>query len=125
MSLPFRPRSDLERQIPVQQKRSDKAARELYKLESQSSGLLDLLLASSDFENFMNNWVRYSRARTNIAEINRLNKMKDQLTESRDALAKAQEQAEADAVEANRALTGHQEARCKPASGRGRGPAAR
>ena len=104
--------SDLERQIPVQQKRSDKAARELYKLESQSSGLLDLLLASSDFENFMNNLEYVNHAtRANIAEINRLNKMKDQLTESRDALAKAQEQAEADAVEANRALTEAQEAR--------------
>ena len=47
--------TELEKEIPAQQVRSDAAARELYKVEQQSSGIIELLLNSADFHNFIAN----------------------------------------------------------------------
>ena len=65
---------ELEAQIPLQQKRSDAAARELYKAQQQSFGVLDILLGSESLGDFLNN-VDYVDHVTNanIQEINRLN----------------------------------------------------
>ena len=102
----------LESQIPAQQARSDAAARELYKMEQEAPGILDLLLNSENFFDFLNNLDYFNRiSESHIAEINRLNEMKRELDDSTAALEQAKKDAEDRAAEADKALTEAKEAR--------------
>ncbi len=104
--------AELERLIPIQQERSDESARELYKFQRQSTGLIDLLLGAGDFFSFMNGLEYANRiTSTNVAEIARLNELKAELDSEQSALAQAKQDADARALEAERALTAAQEAR--------------
>lgn len=103
---------ELEALIPAQQARSDAAARELYKFQQQSPDVVDLLLSSSDFFDFLANLEYVSRITdANVSEIARLNSLKAELEEQRDALEQAKSEADAGAAEAERALAAAQEAR--------------
>lgn len=104
--------SKLEKEIPAQQARSDAAARELYKMEQEAPGIIDLLLNSGSFFDFLNNLEYFnSISEAHIAEIRRLNEMKGELDESTAALEQAKRDAETRAAEADKALTEAKEAR--------------
>lgn len=104
--------AELEAQIPVQQARSDAAARELYKFEQQRLGVIDLLLSADTFFDFMSNLDYINRiTATNVAEISRLNEMKSELDSQQAELERVKSEADARAAEAERALTAAQEAR--------------
>ena len=104
--------AELERLIPVQQARSDAAARELYKFQQQSLDVVDLLLSADSFFDFLTSLDYINRiTATNVAEINRLNELKAELDDQQAALEQAKADADAQAAEAERALTAAQEAR--------------
>ena len=104
--------AELETLIPAQQARSDAAARELYKFEQETPGIIELLLNSSNFYDFLGNIEYINRiSEANVAEINRLNAMKAELDASTAELEKAKSDAETRAAEADKALTAAQEAR--------------
>lgn len=103
---------ELEALIPVQQARSDAAARELYKFEQQRLGVIDLLLSADSFFDFMSNLDYVNRiTASNVAEISRLNEMKAELDSQQAELERAKSDADARAADAERALTAAQEAR--------------
>lgn len=104
--------AELEALIPAQQARSDAAARELYKFQKQSPGIVNLLLDSENFFDFLDNLDYVSRiTQTNVEEIGRLNDMKAELVTEQTALEQAKADADASAAEAERALAAAQEAR--------------
>ena len=104
--------AELERAIPAQQARSDAAARELYKLQQQRVGIVELLLGAEDFYGFLANWEYVDRVTTaSIAEITRLSEMRAELEQSRSALLQAKREAEEGAASAEQALKAAQEAR--------------
>ena len=104
--------AELEALIPVQQERSDAAARELYKFQKQSPGIVNLLLDSENFFDFLDNLDYVSRiTQANVEEIARLNEMKAELAAEQTALEQAKADADASAAEAERALVAAQEAR--------------
>ncbi len=104
--------AELEEAIPLQQARSDAAARELYKFEQQRLGLIDLLLSADSFFDFMTSLDYVNRVTTtNVAEIARLNELKAELDAEEDELEEAKSAADARAADAERALTAAQEAR--------------
>ena len=104
--------SELEAVIPEQQERSDTAARELYKIEQQGSGIVEMLLSSESFSDFISNFEYVSRASdANIVEINRLAAMQADLESTQSELKQAKRDADAHAEEASAALAAAQEAR--------------
>ena len=104
--------SELEAAIPEQQERSDAAARELYKIEQQGSGIVEMLLSSESFSDFISNFEYVSRVSdANIVEINRLAAMQADLESTQSELRQAKRDADAHAEEANAALAAAQEAR--------------
>ena len=85
----------LEKQIPEQQERSAKAAREQYKLQQQGAGIVELLLSSDSFFDFiscMDYMDRVSDA--NAAEMNRLAQLKEEAVAEQSRLRAAQREAE-------------------------------
>lgn len=105
---------ELQVQIPLQQKKSDAAARELYKAQQQSYGILDILLGSETLPDFLSN-IEYVNhvASTNVQEINRLKEMKDELETTKTELDAARLSAVQSRDEAEAALVAAQEARAE------------
>lgn len=103
---------ELEVSIPAQQAKSDVAARELYKIEQQGIGILEMLLTSGSFHDFIAKLEYVTRvSQANIDEINRLASMKEELDTTQSALKKAKSDADAHAKEANEALEAAKQAR--------------
>ncbi len=103
---------ELERLIPAQQARSDAAARELYKFQQQNVDVLDMLLSSGDFFEFLSNLEYINRiTESNVAEFSRLKEMKAELSEEQALLETAAADANERAAEAESALRAAQEAR--------------
>jgi len=104
--------AELEKELPLQQERSDAAARKLYKSQQQGLGLIDLLLGAEDFFCFLNSLDYANRiTASNVAEISRLHDMQAELESKQAELEAAKQDADARALEAERALTAAQEAR--------------
>lgn len=104
--------AEIEAELPAQQKRSEAAAREMYKFQQERLGLLDLLLSSGDFYTFLLNLDYINRVTAvNVAEVTRLSDMKAELSAAETTLAEAKQAAEARADEAEKALVAAQEAR--------------
>lgn len=104
--------AELEALLPAQQARSDAAARELYKFQQQGTGVIDLVLSSGDFYEFLTNLDYVERiTATNVEEIKRLNDMLGELEARQGDLARAQEDANLRVADAERALAAAQEAR--------------
>ena len=104
----------LERQIPAQQERSALAARELYKFQQQSAGLVDMLLSAGSLQNFIAELEYVNHiTNANVAELNRLNDLMDQIAGERDQLKSVQAEANARADEASAALAAAQEAQAE------------
>jgi hypothetical protein len=102
----------LEKAIPEQQARSDKAARDLYKMEQQGSGIVEMLLDSEDISEFVNSLDYAARvSEANVDEIKRLGKMKDELEETRKQLKQNKIDADEKAEQAEAALEAAKEAR--------------
>ena len=104
--------AELEAAIPAQQERSDAAASNLYKFQQRSGSLIDLLLNSENFFDFIANLDYLNRiAQSNIEEIGRLSEMRDELEAIRSDLEGQQAEAEARAAETERALQNAQATR--------------
>lgn len=95
----------LEKEIPIQIERSNQATRELYKIQQQSVSILTMLLTSGSLQNFITQIEYVSRITdANLAEIQRLTQLRDELAEERDALQKTLTEAEERAEEARLSL---------------------
>ena len=105
---------ELDRQIPEQRKRSAQAARELYKFQNQSAGIIDMLLNSGSFEDFLKQ-IEYVDCITsaNLNELNRLNKLEEEIASAQGELKEAQANAEARAEDARLAMLAAQEAQAE------------
>ena len=103
---------ELAAKIPEQQERGDNAARSLYKLQQQESGLLQLLFDSGSFYEFLVNVDSLNRiSNAHIEELQALASMKTELDTRQVALENARESAVKHAEEADAALKSAQEAR--------------
>ena len=106
--------AELEKEIPLQQERSNAAARELYKAQKQSFGIVEILLGSESLSDFVNNLEYVNHVTdTNIREIQRLNAMKAELEGTQAALEKDRVDAEQSRADAEEALIAAQEARAE------------
>ena len=106
--------AELEAQIPGQQKRSDEAIVELYKMQYDSYDLLDMLLSSQNIGDFLRNYEYITHVtEANLTEIKRLNDMKAELEEASVELEQAMTDAQAQEAAAEQALIQAQEARAE------------
>ena len=103
---------ELSAEIPEQQKRGAAAARDLYKLQQQGSGLLQMLLGSDDFYDFLTNLDYLNRiGDAHVQELQKLEDMQAELNSRQVALEKAHSSAAKQADKAEEALAAAQEAR--------------
>jgi len=103
---------ELSAEIPQQQQRSATAARELYKLQQQGSGLLQILLGSEDFHSFLVSLDYLNRVSgAHVQELQALEDMQTELEARQVALEKAHSSAAKQAKKAEEALHAAQEAR--------------
>ena len=93
---------DLEAELPEQRARAAQSLRTMYKFNQSGNGLLDLVLSADDFNEFIST-VRYldSIQTKNVAEVNALVELSDQLDIAQATLETAQLEA-AEQVEAAR-----------------------
>lgn len=105
---------ELELEIPAQQKRSAQALREEYKFGQQSAGIIDMLLSSGSFDEFVDG-VEYLNRISNINanEVFRLQQLKDEIVATQDELRANQQAAEEKASDARSALAAAQEAQAE------------
>lgn len=104
--------AELEREIPKQQARSEAAARELYKVQQQRVGIVELLLSSDSFFAFLSNMEYIDRiTSSHMQQIELLADMKNELDEKQAGLEQAKADADARAAEAKEALAAAQQAR--------------
>lgn len=85
----------LNARLPEQQKRSDKAARNLYKSQKASYGMLEMLLGSESLDDFIRQ-ADYIRAATesNVHEITLAHAMKDESDKRQSSLEEAKDEAD-------------------------------
>lgn len=103
---------ELSAEIPEQQQRGSTAARELYKLQQQGSGLLQMLLESDDFYDFLVGVDYLNRiSDAHVQELQTLEDMQTELETRQIALEKAHSSAAKQAEKAEEALKAAQEAR--------------
>lgn len=96
---------ELEALIPAQQERGKTAARELYKIQMQTPGLIELLLSAESFEELLGSIEYMDRVtQANNIELARLSSMKEELSGEYAELRKASDEANALAEEAKAAL---------------------
>ena len=105
---------ELEEQIPAQQERGERAARELYKLQQDGVGLVDLLLNAGSLDDFLTSfeYVNYLTD-ANMREIERLAALRDEVDGERAQLEESYAEASARASEAEATLAGLQEAQAE------------
>lgn len=100
--------ADLEAEMPAQRERAAESVRTLYKLQQSSNGLVDLLLSSEDWSEFLSTLTYLDRIQAhNMDELQVLADMNAELQQERDTLSARHAQA---SQEADRALTAQQEA---------------
>ena len=105
---------ELEQAIPAQRDRSATAVRDQYKLQQQSAGIVDMLLSSGSFNEFIDR-VEYANrvSDANAEEMGRLQQVKDEISETQNKLRETQQAAEERASEARTALAAAQEAQAE------------
>ena len=105
---------ELEQEIPAQRARSAQALREEYKFQPQSAGIIDMLLSSGSFAEFVDGVEYMNRiATTNADEVARLQQLEDEILATQDELRSTQQQAEEKASDARTALAAAQEAQAE------------
>ena len=104
--------AELEERLPAQRQRTAASVKAMYLFQQSSSGLLDLVLSSEDFNDFITT-VRYIDAiqQRNTAEINALVNLETELVNTqaelstqRDAATKKRDEADSAMAEASSAL---------------------
>ena len=104
--------SELSKTIPDQQEKSNEATVALYKLQDEGFGLLNMVLSSGSFDEFINTVEYINRIQdTNLQEITRLTNMKAELEDSQKTMGEQKKFAEEEAVVAEKALTEAQQLR--------------
>lgn len=104
----------LEREIPEQQRRSAAAARELYKLQQQGTGIVELLLSAGSFQDFIAELEYVNKvSEANIDEMNRLNELKGEIIAMQNGLKEKRSEADARAEDARVAMLAAQEAQAE------------
>ena len=105
---------ELEREIPKQQERSSDAARKLYKFQQQSVGIVDLLLSAGSLQDFIAELEYVNKiSDANIAEMNRLAQMKDEIVATQSEMKAKRAEADARAESARAAMIAAQEAQAE------------
>lgn len=105
---------ELEQDIPAQQARSAAAVRDEYKLQQQSAGIIDMLLSSGSFQEFIDGVEYMNRASSaNVNEMQRLQQIKDEVVATQAELRETQQAAEERASDARTALAAAQEAQAE------------
>ena len=105
---------ELEREIPAQQARSSAAVREQYKLQQQSADIVDMLLNSGSFAEFIDSLEYANRAsEANVSEVMRLQALKDEVEATQGELRETQQTAEERASDVRTALAAAQEAQAE------------
>lgn len=103
--------SELEQSIPEQQEKAASACRAMYKMQKEAPGLIELIISSNSFSEFLSNVEYLTHIQdSNCAEIDRLQSMRDELQQTRDSLndtkmeaVNQQEQAQTSLAEAQAA----------------------
>lgn len=104
--------AEIEETLPAQQERSSAAAVKMYKAQASTPGLLEMVLSSENIVDFFTSLEYVSHIfSSNQAEINRLQEMKNELDQTRRTLSQAKKDADAEAANAETALSAAQEAR--------------
>ncbi len=103
---------EINEQLPEQEERSADAFRVLYILQQESGGLIEMILSSEDFSEFIRN-IDYLDCLHdhNANELAKLTSMKEELETTQAELEEQTEQAESEAARAERALSQAQSAR--------------
>ena len=102
----------LEKEIPKQQKKADKALRELYVMQENKMYYLDIVLQVDTIDELLLEMEYFERASgKNLDELNKLKHMLAQLEEARKKLEAAKADADAEAENARSALVALQEER--------------
>lgn len=103
---------EINEQLPEQEERSADAFRVLYILQQESSGLIEMVLNSEDFNDFIRN-IDYLDCLHdhNVNELSKLTSLKEELEATQAELEDQTEQAESEASRAERALAQAQAAR--------------
>jgi peptidoglycan hydrolase CwlO-like protein len=100
--------ADLEAEMPAQRERAAESVRNLYKLQQSSNGLVDLLLSSEDWSEFLATLTYLDRIQAhNMDELQILADMNAELQQERDTLSARHAKA---SQEADRALQAQQDA---------------
>lgn len=104
--------SELEESLPEQQERSAQSVRLLYKMQQNAPGLVDMILDAENLSDFFTivEYVTHIQ-NSNVAEIERLQTMKDELETTRGSLDDARAQAQTEQANAEQALAQAQAAR--------------
>ncbi len=102
----------LESDLPNQQERGASAMRALYKLQQESSGLINAILDAESLGDFLVvfEYIDHIQQR-NVSEIERLQSMQDELNTTQAQLAEAKKSAETEQANAQAALGAAQAAR--------------
>lgn len=98
--------------IPAQQDKAAAAYRQLYKMQQSAPGLIELVVSSDTFSDFMTNldYVTYIQE-SSEAQIDSLKSMKSELTVTRTNLSTAKKEAEVQQTQAQESLAEAQELR--------------
>lgn len=104
--------AELEEQIPIQQEKSNDAARALYKFNNNRHNLIDLVFGVSDLDEFLDtiSYIDHIQQK-NKGEMQELRDMQADLTETRASLSDAKTEAYAEQKKAKQALKDAQAAR--------------
>lgn len=104
--------AELEAQLPEQRERGGNALKELYKIQRDGSSLVDLVLSSDSFLNFVSRVDFLDRIfDQHLSELEVLSSMVDELNNTRAQLQTDLSEAEAEREQAARSLSEAQEAR--------------
>ena len=96
--------AQIEAEMPAQRARAAESLRTLYKMQQSSNGLLDLVLSSDDFNEFIATVTYLDRIQSkNMVELRSLAEMNAQLTEAKDTLSARRAQADQEAERARQA----------------------
>lgn len=103
---------ELEEELPEQQSKAASAYRAIYKMQQEAPGLLELIISSKSFSEFLDNVAYVTHIQdSKQAEINRLQNMQGELNQTRTDLSNAKKEAVEQQEQAEQALSEAQAAR--------------
>lgn len=104
--------ADVEAQLPAQREKSASAIKTLYKLQQDQPGLVELLLSSDDFNEFITSYQYIETIRQHATDsASQLRELETELAATKAELETEKQQADQDATAAEQALSDAQAAR--------------